>query len=244
LAHSSRTLPVRKDNTLSGVNLEIIFLLFLVVTLYATLGEDAVIHGLNETGCEYVLTSHELLPKFRHSILQNSPTVKHLIYMEDPLKTTDTSGFPPGVQVHSFCDIIALGIKSSSKGTSPPSPEDVAIIMYTSGSTGAPKGVLLSQRNVSTAMMSFSDALGPVYPDDIYIAYLPLAHVLELMCESICVLSGIPIGYSTPLTMTDQSSKIKRGCKGDTSVLKPTIMASVPLILDRIYKGIQEKVRI
>ena len=47
---------------------------------------------------------------------------------------------------------------------------------------------------------------------------------------------GIPIGYSSALTMTDTSSKIKRGSKGDASVLRPTILASVPLILDRIYK--------
>ena len=57
-----------------------------------------------------------------------------------------------------------------------------------------------------------------------------------------CMLFGIPIGYSTPLTMTDKSSKIMRGCKGDASVLRPTIIACVPLILDRIYKNIQEKV--
>ena len=55
------------------------------------------------------------------------------------------------------------------------------------------------------------------------------------------MLFGIPIGYSTPLTMTDTSSKIKRGSQGDASVLRPTIIASVPLILDRIHKGIQSK---
>ena len=52
----------------------------------------------------------------------------------------------------------------------------------------------------------------------------------------------MPIGYSSPLTMTDQSSKIKQGCAGDATVLKPTAIASVPLMLDRIYKAIQDKV--
>ena len=55
------------------------------------------------------------------------------------------------------------------------------------------------------------------------------------------MLFGIPIGYSTPLTMTDKSSKIKRGSQGDASVLRPSMIACVPLILDRIYKNIQEK---
>lgn len=40
---------------------------------------------------------------------------------------------------------------------------------------------------------------------------------------------GVPMGYSTPLTMTDRSSKIKRGCSGDCTVLKPTMMAAVPV---------------
>jgi long-chain acyl-CoA synthetase len=74
-------------------------------------------------------------------------------------------------------------------------------------------------------------------------AYLPLAHVLELIAETYFFIAGIPIGYSSALTMTDTSGKIKRGGKGDASVLRPTIMTCVPLILDRIYKGIQEKVK-
>lgn len=53
-----------------------------------------------------------------------------------------------------------------------------------------------------------------IYPDDVLLGFLPLAHVFELLAESVCLLTGVPIGYSTPLTMIDSSSKIKRGTKG------------------------------
>jgi len=82
------------------------------VTLYATLGDEGVIHGINQTEVEYVITSHDLLPKFK-SILKECPKVKHLVYMEDPLKKTDTSGFPDRVQIHAFVDVLSLGSKSS-----------------------------------------------------------------------------------------------------------------------------------
>ena len=47
---------------------------------------------------------------------------------------------------------------------------------------------------------------------------------------------GVPIGYSSPLTMMDSSSKVKQGCRGDCSVLKPTMVAAVPMVLDRVVQ--------
>ena len=73
-------------------------------------------------------------------------------------------------------------------------------------------------------------------------AYLPLAHVLELLSECTMFVLGVKVGYSSPNTMTDMSTKVKRGHKGDASVLKPTLMCCVPLILDRIYKNIIDSV--
>lgn len=56
--------------------------------------------------------------------------------------------------------------------------------------------------------------------------------------------SGVAIGYGSALTMTDASNKIKKGTKGDVSVLKPTLMISVPAILDRIRDAVFKKVEV
>ena len=74
--------------------------------------------------------------------------------------------------------------------------------------------------------------------DDIYIAFLPLAHVLERLAENTMMLFGVKVGYSSPNTMTDMSTKVRKGYKGDATVLRPTMMCAVPLIMDRIYKNI------
>lgn len=210
-----------------------------LVTIYATLGDEGIAHGINETEVDTVITSHELLPKFK-TVLAITPNVKKIIFMEDQLHKTDVTGFKEGVQIIPFSTVIDKGEKSQMPGCSP-TPDDTAIIMYTSGSTGTPKGVLLSHANCIGTMKNFCDIF-KIYPDDVLIGFLPLAHVFELLAESVCLLTGVPIGYSTALTLIDSSSKIMKGCKGDASVLQPTCMTSVPLILDRISKGINAKV--
>nr|XP_050860088.1 fatty acid CoA ligase Acsl3 isoform X1 [Vespula vulgaris] len=211
-----------------------------VVTIYATLGDDAIAHGINETEVNTVITSHDLLPKFKR-LLHVLPEVKNIVYMEDQLKQTVTNGYKEGVRLMPFSDIIAAGNTSKAMVVSPKA-DDTAIIMYTSGSTGVPKGVLLSHRNIMATLKAFCNAV-EIKSDDVFLGFLPLAHVFELLAESVCLLTGVPIGYSSPLTMIDSSSKIQRGSKGDASVLHPTCMTAVPLILDRVSKGINEKVK-
>ena len=101
---------------------------------------------------------------------------------------------------------------------------------------------MISHGNLAAAIDGVRTRLGTAYiGKDIYVAYLPLAHVLELVCEITCSLNGISIGYSTPQTITDNATAVKKGQKGDLRVLKPTIMASVPIVLERLSKTVYEK---
>lgn len=222
---------------------------FPVVTIYTNLGEEAVVYGLAETQTEVVITSHELLPKFKQILATNKDSVKTIVYMENPIKRTNVTGFRDNVRIISFWDVLSLGKKTANNNLLDVSAEPIsptastpAIIMYTSGSTGVPKGVVLTHGNMVKTLSGFLYNLNPL-PDDMYIAYLPLAHVLELIGESMMVVWGVGVGYSHPNTLTDKSTMVRRGHKGDASVLQPTIMFCVPLILDRIYKGVTENIR-
>ncbi|VDO99882.1 unnamed protein product [Soboliphyme baturini] len=121
--------------------------------------------------------------------------------------------------------------------------QDVAFIMFSSGTTADPKGIPISHANVIAATAAQSAVIPNVSLDDVYIGYLPLAHILEFDAEFCCLANGVRIGYSSPLTLTDNASKIKRGARGDCAVLNPTLIATVPTVMDRIYKAVIGKLQ-
>ena len=181
-------------------------------------------------------------------ILKKIPNVTHLIVITTDLTMKEFDEFKAmhqKIKVLTINDVeeIGKGVSENYKKIVPAKRDDTAVIMYTSGSTGTPKGVLISHGNLLASARSFPIRLGELKKNkEVWVAYLPLAHVLELTAEIGCLIAGIKIGYSTPQTIVDSSTAIKRGQKGDLRVLKPTMMASVPLILERFAKAVREKI--
>ncbi|NXK76553.1 ACSL4 ligase, partial [Amazona guildingii] len=216
---------------------------FPLITLYATLGEEAVTYGLNECEAAYLVTSVELLESKLKTALPQVSCLKHIIYVDN--KSVNKAEYPETLEIHSMQTVEELGAKPENSSILPsrPAPSDLALVMYTSGSTGRPKGVMMVHKNLIAGMTGQCERIPGLGSKDTYIGYLPLAHVLELTAEISCITYGCRIGYSSPLTLSDQSSKIKKGSKGDCTVLRPTLMAAVPEIMDRIYKNVMSKVQ-
>mmetsp|Transcript_13092 Transcript_13092/g.28313 ORF Transcript_13092/g.28313 Transcript_13092/m.28313 type:complete len:657 (-) Transcript_13092:1511-3481(-) len=225
---------------------------FVVATTYANLGPGAVEFGITQTETEVVFTDADLVPLV-NGILKNCPKVKHVVFIPDqrpashPSRKSDEQVrkmvVAPGVQVHSMEEVEKLGEGNADLPAESIQPSDLCMIMYTSGSTANPKGVMITHENMVSTVSGVCDAIPGMGVGDFYVAYLPLAHILEVCAETGCLATGVAIGYGTPKTITDNSVCIEPGqCKGDASELRPTLMAAVPMIMDKIRKAVTAKV--
>ena len=136
-----------------------------------------------------------------------------------------------GVRVLTLDDIVELG-KRNPMPPSPPDPDDLAIIMYTSGTTGMPKGVKISHANVVATVAGLEDKMptvGVTGEDDVYLAYMPLAHIMELAGELIAYSIGMQVGYGSPHTLTPTGVKLMPDtCLGDAQVCTRRASLSAP----------------
>jgi long-chain acyl-CoA synthetase len=221
-----------------------------IVTAYDTLGEEGLKHSLAQTNAKAMFLDPHNLPKLIKPF-NETKDIQIVVYNDDesPVCKADPSKVAadvkklqdahPHLKIFSFSEFVKLGAEQKLK-PNPPKPEDLACIMYTSGSTGVPKGVLLTHANVVGAIAGLESNVGKyVGPRDYFITFLPLAHIFELVLENTCLFWGTKMGYAHPKTISDNSAK---NCRGDIAELRPTIMVGVPAVWETIKKGIIAKV--
>jgi long-chain acyl-CoA synthetase len=207
------------------------------VSLYDTLGPEASEYIICHASIACVVTSLLHIPTLL-KLKPRLPSLK-LIVSLDPLESGEAPGLSKqallsslasdvGLEIFSIDQVEALGA-SLNRPYNPPQPSDTITINYTSGTTGAPKGVVLSH---AAAVAAASCSLCTACPEsnDVLCSYLPLAHIFERMNEHVAFWSGARIGYfhGNILELVD-----------DLKALRPTTLPSVPRLYNRFGGAIR-----
>ncbi|XP_064201164.1 long-chain-fatty-acid--CoA ligase 1-like isoform X1 [Anguilla rostrata] len=228
------------------------------VPLYDTLGVEAIGYIIDKAAISTVVC--DVPDKARlilDSMADREHTVRTIILMEDFNAALVARGKEYGIEIISLKAAEDVG-KANLRTPVTPKPEDLAVICFTSGTTGNPKGAMLTHRNIvsnSSAFIKITEELrlpcvedvlisflplahmfervvegfSSIYSSDTHISYLPLAHMFERMVQAIILCHGARIGFF--------QGDI-RLLMDDLKELQPTIFPVVPRLLNRMFDKI------
>ncbi|KJE90154.1 fatty acyl-CoA synthetase [Capsaspora owczarzaki ATCC 30864] len=197
------------------------------VALYDTLGAGAVRFIMNHAELPIVFCSADKAGAVLDALKIDGgvPSLKYIVTFEGADEATVNRAKEHNVTVHTFKEILELG-KANPAPHRPPQQDDLAVIMYTSGTTGDPKGVMLTHKNfISTinAVLFHGVALNT---DDVHFSFLPLAHSFERAVQGTILRVGASIGF-----FQGAIPKLAE----DIQELKPTLFCGVPRVFNRFY---------
>ena len=219
-----------------------------MATLYATLGDDGVIHGMNEVKATHVITSNDLLPKI-NKLSSRLEFLKTLVVVRD-----EVNGEKEEFALKSIGNLIMVEFDDIISGTLtddnnnfikgiivPPKPSDTAMLMYTSGSTGAPKAVIHTHESIVhgiKTLVRYFEHEG-YSSKSRYICFLPLAHIMEHYASLAILIKGCGLAIGSPYTLLASSPGLKSNSLCDAVVVQPEVMVGVPLMFDRVRKTVE-----
>ena len=218
-----------------------------IVTLYDTLGINSIEFIFNQTELTTIITETKNFEKLLNiKELNKLGKVKNIIYLhcnedEGNLEENKNKLKNLGLNLISYETIISIGkkcleekdINIINKPYKKVKPDDTFLICYTSGTMDNPKGAMVTTRSLTLAtnvMYTIGYHLSGV---DTILSFLPLAHIMEQLIFTVCLLYGTRTGFS--------SGKTDRLLE-DIQALQPTYFCAVPRVYEKIYKTIMDNI--
>jgi long-chain acyl-CoA synthetase len=226
-----------------------------LVPIYPTLSAGQIRYILDDSGARVAVVSSRLQLEKLQEIRHQLPALEAIVAMDPPSlgmgNQPPSSGgqAPPSLGAGSQPDSPShLGLEAVAErgharmtgewgvgrefrdATRRVTPEDLATIVYTSGTTGEPKGVMLTHGNLTANLYAGAKALD-VRQDDVALSFLPLSHAFERMVSYIYLLCGVTIAFA------ESFDTIGR----DIAAVKPTVITGVPRVYEKLHDRIMEK---
>ena len=198
---------------------------WILVPIYPTLSPSQIEYLLSHSGCRAVVVSNQKQWNAVRPLRANLPELQHVISMDqvEPACSASVPGLLAAPGRVQWDEVKPLALTTD--------PGATAAIVYTSGTTGTPKGVMLSHRNI---VFDYEKCIERLGQRDVAqaLSVLPLSHVLEsLLCYAYFRL-GIRIAYGDPLELRELLTRFR-----------PQAMGCVPRVLERVREAIEAQVR-
>ena len=207
---------------------------FVSVPIYDTLGEEATLFAFSNTNMETLCLDLKHLKKMLElKISGNLPNLKNMILINDDqvenLNELKDNANKASINLYTWTDIINKGKQSKINDYTNIDENDIYCFSYTSGTTGTPKGAMISHKNFTVNIEASITEL-KVTDKDRHLNYLPMAHMMERSVFLVLFKMGCQVGLSC-----GDVSKLKE----DLEIFKPTIFVSVPRLYNKFYDAIK-----
>ncbi len=204
------------------------------VPVYPTQSAEQVRFILDEAGVKFAVVSNETQVAKVRQVSARLCALKGIVVMDGQ----PSSGTPPVYSLDAVCEM-GRSIREKYPQAEARYRESatsidgnaLATIVYTSGTTGEPKGVMLTHVNIMSNARD-SHAVFPTYETDVALSFLPLSHVFERIAFYRYLLDGVTVYFAESLTTVVR----------DLGRVRPTVMTGVPRVYEKFYAAIQEKV--